>query len=130
MEKTSATSRQLHMLVSDVVRCSRCCCCCRSSPLPFLAVSGSEEGRCDGEFVCDAKGGRLNPIIEFDKFGARAGPESESESESESDQVLRVASRALLPNKRLNMLGFVVTVGIDVGTGTSGGGVTSEDDWM
>jgi hypothetical protein len=75
---------------------------------------------CDGDFVFDAKGGGLNPIIQFEKFAARAG--LESEFESESDRVLRVASPALLPNERLNLLGFFGTVCINAGTGPEGRG--------
>jgi hypothetical protein len=124
-----ATLRPLPMLVGDITNdCCCCCCCCCCSPLPCPVVSGGEgDSRGDSEIVCDEMEGRLNSIIKFDTFAARTEPGFQFGCES--DRVLRVVSPALFPNEGLHLLGFFVTVGMDVGTGTGGGGGKSGNDW-
>ena len=123
--ETLGSARPLHTLVGDAGRCG---CCC--SPRPCSLVSGGEkdDGGGDGDFGCNGMGGGLSPKIKFDTFAARA--ELAFEFGCESDRVLfRDASPALFPNESFHLLGFFVTVGMDVGTGTGGSGGTSGNDW-
>jgi len=114
-EESYATARPSRVLVDDSEVARRDCSC---SLLPCPAVSSSE--KCDGEFVCDETGGKLNPIIKVATFVARA--KAESERECESDRVLSAASPTLFPKESFHLLGFFVTVGMNVGSGTGGGG--------
>jgi hypothetical protein len=119
-EESFATARPSRVLIDDPEKARRDC---SSSLLPCPAVSSSE--RCDEEFVCDETGGKLNPIIKFVTFVARAEPESERERES--DRILGAASPTLFPKERFHLLAFFGTVEMN-GTGGSGGG-TSGNDW-
>jgi hypothetical protein len=125
--ETLGTARPLHTLVGDVGRrdCSWCC-----SPRPCSLVSGGEKGDGGGDdgFDCDGMGGALSPKIKFDTFATRG--ELAFGCECESGRVLfKAASPALFPNESFHLLGFFVTVGMDVGTGTGGSGGTSGNDW-
>jgi hypothetical protein len=126
-EMLPAVARPLRTLVGDAARCG--CCSCSCSTLPGLAVSDNKEGDCGGggDLGCGETGGGFSPIIKVDTFAARPGPGFEFDCES--DRELRAVSPALFPNESFHLLGFFVTVGIDVGTGTGGGGGKSGNDW-
>lgn len=119
-----ATARPLRVLVGDVARHDGCCSW--GSPLTCTAVSDREVG--GGDCGCDVEGigGGLSPMTAFDTCTTRAEPEFEFGCES--DRVLRAASPALFPNEN-HLLGFFVTVGVDTGAGTGGGGGTLGNDW-
>jgi hypothetical protein len=125
--ETLGIARPLHTLVGDAGR--RGCCCC--SPRPCSLVSGGEkgDGGGDADFGCDGDGiGGFRLKTKFDTFATRA--ELAFEFECESDRALfRAASPALFPNESFHLLGFLVTVGMDVGTGTGGSEGTSGNDW-
>jgi hypothetical protein len=122
LEPLSAT-RLLRTLVGDAARRG---CCCSTLPCPVVVCCSDEGDNGEaGDFGCDGTGGGLSPIIKFETFVVRPG--LEFEVECESDRELRAASPALFPNESFHLLGFFVTVGKDVGTGTGGG--ASGNDW-
>jgi hypothetical protein len=123
-DETFATARPSRVLVGEVARRD---CSCSLLTRPAVSSCAKGDGGDDGEFVCDETGGKLNPVIKFVTFVARA--KLEFERECELDRVFGAASPACFPNESFHLLGFFVTVGIEVIMGTNGGEVISGSHW-